>query len=168
MSDLQRWNDLTKEDRREAASGWCGTSRFAETLAGHRHFASIEEAHQIADRCLDAFADSDWLEAFASHPRLGDLKSLQMKFAGNRQWSADEQSGTESADPNLLRRLADLNEDYFRRFGHIFILNATGVTANQMVDAIGQRLGNSPRDERRVAAEHQRQITHLRIDKFFQ
>ena len=168
MDSLNHWNELSNAERREAARGWCGADRFSRTLGDHGPLACIEDAHRQADECFDSFTDQDWLEAFASHPRLGDVKSLQMKFVGNRQWSADEQSGTDAADPELLQRLAEWNEKYFQRFGHIFILKATGVTATQMVRAIEQRLTNSPEDERRIAADHQRQITHLRIDKFFQ
>ncbi|HJT16675.1 MAG TPA: 2-oxo-4-hydroxy-4-carboxy-5-ureidoimidazoline decarboxylase, partial [Thermoanaerobaculia bacterium] len=96
-------------------------------------------------------------EAFAAHPRIGEKpKSL---------WAAEEQSGTAAAPSDTMRALADINREYEKRFGHIFIVFATGKTADEMLAIARQRMQNPPDQELRIAAGEQLKITKLRLMK---
>ena len=99
----------------------------------------------------------DWREAFAAHPRIGE--------SPRTEWAREEQAGATSAPSDTMRALADVNREYERRFGHIFIVFATGKTADEMLAIARQRMQNSPEQELRTAAEQQLKITKLRLMK---
>lgn len=80
-------------------------------------------------------------------------------------WSRQEQAGAKGASPETLANLADANRDYEERFGHIFIVCASGKNAVEMLQLLESRLGNDPATELRIAAEEQRKITRLRLQK---
>lgn len=106
-----------------------------------------------------------WLEAFACHPKIGDLESLKMKFAGNRQWSSGEQAGMAGVEEDTLLRFAQANEEYEKRFGYIFIVCATGKSAAEMLAMLEDRLQNDPDTELAIASGEQKKITQLRLQK---
>ncbi|HQW00201.1 MAG TPA: 2-oxo-4-hydroxy-4-carboxy-5-ureidoimidazoline decarboxylase, partial [Bacteroidia bacterium] len=54
-----------------------------------------------------------------------------------------------------------------KKFGYIFIVCATGKSAQEMLELLKKRLPNSPEAELKIAAREQNKITHLRIDKLF-
>ncbi len=143
----------------------CGASAWCQAMLSMRPFGNPTRVHQCADAAFDSLTEADWIEAFGCHPKIGDLKSLQLKFAGNRQWSGSEQSGTAAADQRTIAELAKRNRDYESRFGYIFIVCATGKSAKQMLDLLIARLPNDRQTELRIAAAEQRKISHLRIDK---
>lgn len=118
-----------------------------------------------ADGAFDAMPREAWLEAFTSHPKIGDIKSLRMKFAGNKEWSGGEQAGIAEADETVFQRLATGNDDYEQRFGYLFIVCATGKSAAEMLSLLEARLPNDDATELRIAAGEQRKITHLRLAK---
>src|SRR5258708_29135766 len=101
--------------------------------------------------------EEDWSEGFAADPRIGEKKG--------GAWSSQEQSGTRSAPEQTMRELADANRAYEERFGHIYIVCATGKSAGEMLRLCVERLGNPPDVELRVAAEEQRKIMHSRFEK---
>jgi 2-oxo-4-hydroxy-4-carboxy-5-ureidoimidazoline decarboxylase len=107
----------------------------------------------------------DWLEAFAAHPKIGDLDALRAKFATTAAWAAGEQSGVAGAPEEVLCELAASNRLYEETFGYIFIVCATGKTAAEMLELLRQRLGNQPDAELAVAAAEQWKITRLRLEK---
>lgn len=82
-----------------------------------------------------------------------------------RTWAAGEQSGVERADEDVRHALVAVNREYERRFGYIYIVLATGKSAEEMLALANERLGNDPDVELRTAAEEQRKITRLRLDK---
>ncbi|MEM9295402.1 MAG: 2-oxo-4-hydroxy-4-carboxy-5-ureidoimidazoline decarboxylase [Planctomycetota bacterium] len=160
---------MPRSERVVAMLGCCGARAWAETMADAMAdaggSASAADLYAAGDRAFESLAEADWLEAFGAHPKLGDMDSLRMKFHGNAQWSAGEQAGAAAADEATLRNLADGNAAYEAKFGFIFILCASGLTAQQMLDALRDRLGNPREVELRNAAEQQRRITGLRLDK---
>lgn len=143
----------------------CGADWWCQRMLAERPLADLPALHLAADRVFDDMPKPAWLEAFASHPPIGDLESLKMKFAGNRQWSGAEQAGVSLADDATLLQLREANQAYLKRFGYIFIVCATGKTAAQMLELLQRRLGNDEDTEFREAAGQQRAITHLRLDK---
>jgi 2-oxo-4-hydroxy-4-carboxy-5-ureidoimidazoline decarboxylase len=136
----------------------CGSSRWASAMAVARPFARFDEMVQKGDEIWESLGKTDWLEAFAAHPRLGDLR----RASG---WSAAEQSGMQSADDKTKERLASLNQLYQRRFGYMFIVCATGRSPAEMLALLEARISNGPNAELRIAADEQRKITGLRLAK---
>jgi len=108
-------------------------------------------------------APDDWREAFSRHPRIGDSSSSARNTA--EHWSEREQARARSGSAATLAELAELNAEYEDRFGHVFLICATGKTADQILDIARERLNNDPETELRIAAEEQRLITHLRLRK---
>ena len=130
-----------------------------------------------ADRIWVTLTPADWREAFAAHPRIGEPDrasgAREAGGAGERpgvgrarsEWPAGEQAGMAAATDAVRERLATANREYEARFGFIYIVCATGKTADEMLDIVERRLTHSPGQELAVAAEQQRQITRLRLDK---
>jgi 2-oxo-4-hydroxy-4-carboxy-5-ureidoimidazoline decarboxylase len=143
----------------------CGSHRWAERMAARRPFASSAGLFDAADVIWADLGRDDWLEAFAAHPRIGDLDGLRKKFAATADWASHEQSGVAVANEDVLRRLADGNRRYEEQFGYIFIVCATGKTASEMLDILNARLTNTPDQELRIAAAEQAKITRLRLEK---
>ena len=158
-------NGLSAAEAQAVLLRCCGSTEWARRVAASRPWADGAALVEAADEALEALAEADVLEALASHPRIGDFQSLKMRYAGNREWSAGEQSGAAEADDETLRRLAAGNDAYERRFGYLFVVCATGKSAAEMLAILEARLQNVPADELRVAAGEQRKITHLRLAK---
>ena len=143
----------------------CGAHRWAEQVADRRPFSSPEALLAAADEAWAKMEREDILEAFTHHPKIGDVDSLRKKFASTAAWASGEQSGVNSAAEEVIRGLAEGNRRYEERFGYIFIVCATGKSAAEMLAILVGRLGNEPGRELAVAAEEQRKITAIRINK---
>jgi len=150
-------NGLPERAYRDALRRCCGSARWVEGMLARRPFADDAAVHAAAEELWWALAPADWLEAFAQHPRIGDLRA-----AG---WSRAEQAGVTGTEQDTLRRLADGNREYERRFGHVFLICATGLSATEMLGALDRRLRRDPGAELRTAAEEHAKITRLRLDK---
>jgi len=142
----------------------CGARRWATEMAGRRPFRSLDEIVDVSDRIWQALDETDWLEAFAAHPRIGASATAGEigKAGGAQTWSAQEQSGVGDGS---RRRFVELNRAYEERFHHIFIVCASGKSGAEMLDILERRMLNTPKDELREAAAQQRQITQLRLAK---
>lgn len=143
----------------------CGASAWVERMCAARPFRDRDALHAAADRAADALGPDDWQEAFAHHPRIGDVAALRERFAATAAWAGAEQSGAAAASEATLEALAEGNREYERRFGHIFIVCATGKSAGEMLELLRARIGNDPARELENAAREQRAITRLRLDK---
>jgi hydroxyisourate hydrolase len=177
--DLARLNALPSDAAAREFQQCCGSTRWANAMADARPFASVEALIRVADRAWAGLERQDWLEAFEAHPRIGaggaarSGGSSESGPAGGEdretrrdaKWSAAEQSGVASASQDVLARLAEANREYEARFGYIFIVCATGKTADEMLALVERRIGNLPDAELRIAAEEQRKITRLRLAK---
>lgn len=118
-----------------------------------------------ADEIWRALAPADWLEAFSHHPRIGERKSALSQSARATAWAAGEQSAVDQANDDTRAALAEANREYEDRFGYIYIVCATGKSAEEMVTLARERLRNDPDVELRLAAEEQRKITRIRLEK---
>jgi 2-oxo-4-hydroxy-4-carboxy-5-ureidoimidazoline decarboxylase len=125
-------------------------------LAG-RPYASDPQLYQAAERAWWALDRGDWLEAFAAHPRIGERST--------DAWSGGEQSAVTGAGADLHLALREENGAYERRFGHVYLVCATGRGAAELLADLKTRLGNEPATELRVAAGEQAKITRLRLEK---
>lgn len=128
-------------------------------------FQNKEELLAAAEEVWFKLLPNDWLEAFAHHPKIGDLNSLRAKFASTRQWAEGEQASVSTASEEVLRALAEGNAAYERKFGYIFIVCATGKSAEEMLAILQARLPNEHATELFLAAVEQSKITRIRLEK---
>ena len=160
---LDRLNALAEGEATSEFLRCCGSRSWAGRMTALRPFDSESALIEAADAAWAGLDDAGRLEAFAAHPRIGDLDSLRARFASTASWAAREQAGVSDADESILRALARGNRDYEARFGHIFIVCATGKTAGEMLALLRERLGNDPEAERAVASEEQAKIARIRL-----
>ena len=160
-------NSMPNDAAREALHKCCGCRRWAELMVERRPFANRFALMAAADEIWwgPGLAKIFWLEAFAAHPRIGDLQSLREKFASTADLCRGEQAGAADADENTFRELAAGNAAYEAKFGHIFIVCATGKSAAEMLAILRSRLNNDPETELLIAATEQAKITRLRLEK---
>ena len=123
----------------------------------------IEDAEEKWYECTE----EDWKEAFSHHPKIGDVDSIKKKFASTAEWATGEQCGVNDAAEKTLQELADGNKAYEEKFGYIFIVSATGKSAEEILSLLQSRLPNSPEEEIKIAVEEQGIITKIRLEKLF-
>ncbi len=159
-----RWlNALPAPAAQHELLACCGSSRWAQHMAARRPFSDLGDLLAASDLIWGDLDRSDLLEAFAAHPRIGE--SAVPAAGVGRGWSADEQAATGGAGREVLQGLVAANRAYEAKFGYIFIVSATGKSADEMLTLLRKRLDNSPEEEVEVAAEEQRSITSLRLEK---
>lgn len=157
MKGVAGLNALSREAAVKALLASCGSRAWAEAMADSRPFARGSDALAAADRIWRSLSGADWLEAFRAHPRIGQRASGT---------AAREQAGARAASAEVLEELAGANREYEERFGHIFIVCATGKTAEEMLAICRARLHNDAATELATAAEEQRQITRIRLERY--
>jgi allantoicase len=162
---LVRLNQMSVEDATTALQRCCGSSKWAAAVAMARPFEDVAAMLRVAERTWWSLAVEDHLEAFAAHARIGEAK---VPAAGDAAWSKGEQQAAAAASAETLAALAEANRAYESQLGFIFIVCATGRTADTMLADIRRRLANSRQVEVRTAAEEQAKITRLRLAKLVQ
>ena len=163
---LERLNSASAAVAEAELLKCCGSNGWAQTLAARRPFGDAPELFAAADEVWWNLGARDWLEAFAAHPRIGGReRAARAQHAQAEGWSEQEQSGARAAAQATLDELAQANRDYEEKFGHIFIVCATGRTADEMLALLRARLSNEPEAELRIAAAEQAKITRLRLEK---
>jgi OHCU decarboxylase len=165
MSALDRLNALAAEDAERELLTCCGSRAWARRVAAARPFRDAGALLEQADAAWWALDEADWREAFRSHPRIGERKAEAGQTGREQAWSAGEQAGMASAADATRDALAEGNRAYEARFGYIYIVCASGRSADEMLALLQARLANAPDAEIRVAAEEQRKITRLRLEK---
>jgi OHCU decarboxylase len=161
---LDQLNALPGEDATNSLLRCCGSTEWARRMVSRRPFRTPEDLESAADEVWRSLDGADWLEAFAAHPRIGE-REMPAAAAATSGWAVHEQSGAREATSETLARLATANREYEDRFGYRFIVCATGKNASEMLVMLEQRLPNNPDVELAVAAEEQRKITQLRLNK---
>lgn len=161
---LEFLNLMPESSARAALLECCGSSVWVERMLAARPFESVEALLAEADRAWLRLGREDRLEAFRAHPRIGEREGTAGSVQG-AAWSAGEQSGVLAAPEDVRADVAKANAEYERKFGHIFIVCATGTSAGEILARLRERLGNYPSVELDVAAEEQRKITRLRLEK---
>jgi len=146
----------------------CGSTAWAKRMTGLRPFSNSDELSSKADEIWWKLAEEDWLEAFRAHPKIGEKKAAAIQSSQAQQWSAQEQSESQKTAAETKAALADGNREYEERFGFIFIICATGKSAEEILEALNGRLHNDSKTELHIAAEEQRKITRLRLGKLLQ
>jgi 2-oxo-4-hydroxy-4-carboxy-5-ureidoimidazoline decarboxylase len=162
---LKRLNDQNERKAWDDLLTCCGASKWVAKVVAARPFINVESLTAASEAAFETLSRTDWLEAFSHHPKIGDIDSLRTKFASTSAWAGQEQSGTSVAQEETLQQLAEGNETYEQKFGFIFIICATGKSAEEMLKALRERVGNDADSELQNAAEQQKQITRLRLGK---
>jgi OHCU decarboxylase len=156
---------LPAAEAAELLRACCGASRWVEGMVARRPFATEDNLLLAADELWWSLGKADWLEAFAHHPRIGESRAAAGQNDRARDWSGREQAGMAEAARAVRDQLAAANAAYDERFGYICIICATGKSATELLEITQSRLSNSPGVELRIAAEEQRKITRLRLEK---
>jgi OHCU decarboxylase len=165
VHDLDWLNALPSEAARTELLKCCGSTRWAATLTERRPFAHLDQLLAQADDVWWALDQRDWLEAFRSHPKIGEKKAAASVATQSQQWSAEEQQGVARAGEKAVEKLARLNRAYEEKFDFIFIVCATGKSTDEILALLETRLENEPAAELRSAAAEQAKITDLRLRK---
>jgi 2-oxo-4-hydroxy-4-carboxy-5-ureidoimidazoline decarboxylase len=168
MDALSRLNALAQGEARDALRRCCGATRWLEAMVAGRPYAGREALFAAAERAWWSLAREDWLEAFRQHPKIGDADALRTRFPTTAAWAASEQGGVRAAGEATLDSLGDGNRSYQARFGYIFIVCASGKSAEELLGLLRARLGNAPDDELRVAAFEHAKITRIRLEKLLE
>jgi OHCU decarboxylase len=150
---------------RELLANCCAARAWVDGMFALRPFADDKAVIDAAYDVGETLSDDDWLEALAAHPMIGDVESLRQKYASTKAWAASEQAGVAGAHEATLQELAERNREYLRRFGFIYIVCATGKSAEQMLTILRTRIDNCREEELQTAAEEQMKITELRLRK---
>jgi 2-oxo-4-hydroxy-4-carboxy-5-ureidoimidazoline decarboxylase len=163
MARLRELNEAPEADVRAILFRACGSSRWVDRMMARRPFATDARLLFAARNEWFGLTEADWLEAFSHHPRIGDRSALESRFPKTHDLSAKEQAGVGAAHEDVLTALADGNNAYVEKFGFIFIVCATGKSAEEMLDLLRERLTHDRANELRIAAEEQAKITALRL-----
>jgi OHCU decarboxylase len=162
---LDALNAMIPDDATATLSACCGSSRWVAGVIARRPFETIDDLLDASDDVWWLLGPDDWQEAFAHHPRIGEQASATQQGERARTWSTNEQSSVTQADASTRAELAQVNKDYEQRFGFIYIVCASGKSPAELLDIARERMHNSRDAELRVAAEEQRKITRLRLEK---
>ena len=163
---LKEFNSLEREAAKSELLKCCGSQTWASLMIDNFPFASDEELHnKAATLWYEECKEEDWLEAFQHHPKIGDVKSLHEKFSSTKQWAGAEQGNVERANTEIIQELSSGNKEYEDKFGFIFIVSATGKSAEEMLAILKDRLINDYDEEIQLAMQEQNKITQLRLKK---
>ncbi len=143
----------------------CGSRKWARGMVDARMHRSVSDLVETAGQVWWSLEPHDWLEAFRSHPKIGEKKAAAATAIEAQQWSVAEQAGVNNSAEQTLDELARLNREYEKKFGYIFIVCASGKTSEEMLAILRSRLENDAEDELRIAAGEQAKITELRLKK---
>ena len=143
----------------------CTSERWVQRMVKMQPYASRQQLMEAAEENWHGLSEEDYLQAFAGHPKIGDVNSLQEKYRNTAGLASAEQSAVGSASDEALHELARLNNEYEQRFGFIFIVCATGKSAQEMLELLKKRIVNQRQRELRNAAAEQLKITLLRLNK---
>jgi 2-oxo-4-hydroxy-4-carboxy-5-ureidoimidazoline decarboxylase len=162
---LHELNTLTVPQLKEELMKCCGSSAWVNKMLPFFPADDLVELLEDAEEQWYKCSEEDWKEAFAHHPKIGDVEALKKKFASTAKWAAGEQSGVNTASQQAIEALAKGNEEYEKKFGYIFIVCASGKSAGEMLETLQARLKNDPKDEIEIAGDEQNKITKLRLEK---
>ena len=165
---LASWNLLSTGDAISTILPCCGSRAWAQGVAARRPLADEDALLAASNETWRSLAQSDWMEAFQSHPRIGESRAQQSSSAQSSAWSTQEQRQVADADAAVKAALADANRQYEQSFNRTFIVCATGRSAQEILGILLRRLNNDAETELHEAAEQQRQLTEIRLRKWLQ
>ena len=169
MSDvLARWNFLSVAAAVDEILPCCGSRAWADGMVGQRPLPDEAALLAASDKTWHSLAESDWLEAFRSHSRIGESQAPKAASQRSAAWSAQEQRNVAGAGDSIKIALAEGNREYERKFSRIFIVCATGKSPAEILKILQRRMKNDESIELQEASEQQRQITQIRLKRWLQ
>jgi 2-oxo-4-hydroxy-4-carboxy-5-ureidoimidazoline decarboxylase len=170
---VRRISDLPDGEAGAALRACCASARWVTRMLSQRPFRDAADVLDSGERIWWELGREDWLEAFAAHPRIGEKTGDggtggRGDSAHGAGWAAQEQARVSDASADMKARLAQANRDYEAKFGWIYLVCATGKSAEEMLAFAQQRMANAPDAELRVAAAEQAKITALRLGKLLE
>jgi 2-oxo-4-hydroxy-4-carboxy-5-ureidoimidazoline decarboxylase len=163
---LERWNRLSAEEAEQEILACCGSKGWARAVAAQRPLKDEASLVAVADETWWNLGTADWVEAFDTHPRIGERKAPLFASAQSVTWSAQEQRNVAAAGDAIQLALAEGNREYERRFNRVLIVCVTGKSAPEILEILQRRLRNDDATELRESAEEQRKITYIRLKKW--
>jgi 2-oxo-4-hydroxy-4-carboxy-5-ureidoimidazoline decarboxylase len=155
MEPWRRLDLAAPDEARAMLTGCCGSTRWVDAMLARRPYGSADDLLLAAASIWASLEEPDWREAFSHHPKIGEKRLSSL--------SRREQAGVAEASASTLQALEEGNRDYEAKFGYIFIVCATGLSAESMLNMLRERLRNDPAAEIRIAAGEQAKITALRL-----
>ncbi|MER5741649.1 2-oxo-4-hydroxy-4-carboxy-5-ureidoimidazoline decarboxylase [Streptomyces sp. NPDC002225] len=155
---LARFNTLADDEATTTLHEVCASAAWGRAILSRRPYASAEALLLASDAATAALGERDLAEAMAAHPPIGRPKPQDPT-------SSREQRGMADATEELKAEMLELNLAYQERFGHVFLICATGATGEQMRDAVKSRIGNSPEQERGIVRTELGKINRIRLTR---
>lgn len=162
---LHELNLLPQEDLKTELFKCCGSKNWVNKMLPFFPADDMVELLYDAEDQWYECTETDWLEAFTHHPKIGEIESLSKEYASTAQSAISEQSAVTVASSQTIEALAKANASYVSKFGFIFIVCATGKSAEEMLQLLHDRLFNTITEEIKIAMDEQNKITQLRIQK---
>jgi len=163
---LAQWNRLPLEEAAKEIFSCCGSQAWAKEMAARRPFPDVTTLIAACDETWSNLTATDWIEAFRSHPRIGESHAAKSASLQSVNWSAQEQRNVDAAGEGIKIALAEANQEYEQRFRHIFIVCAAGKSAREILEILRRRLQHDEHTELCEAAEQQQLIMHIRVKKW--
>src|SRR5437867_12513694 len=162
---IKRLNQLSADRAEAEFLKCCGSTRWAKQMTEARPFTNIDELFSRADEIWWSLSTDDWLEAFRTHPKIGEKKAATAQSPEARNWSAQEQSQSQQAAAETKSALAEGNRKYEERVRFIFIVCATGKSSEEILSILNCRMPNERETELKISAGELRMIIYMRIEK---
>ncbi|MXM63940.1 2-oxo-4-hydroxy-4-carboxy-5-ureidoimidazoline decarboxylase [Streptomyces sp. HUCO-GS316] len=153
---LARFNDLEEHTALAVLHEACASTAWGKRLIAARPYTTADDLYAASDAAMAALTAEDLAEAMAGHPPIGRPRPGDPA-------SAREQRGMAGASDELKAEMLELNLAYQEKFGHVFLICATGRTGEQMCDAAKERIGNSPEQERETVRTELGRINRIRL-----
>jgi allantoicase len=161
-----RWlNSVPATQAGQLLASCCASRAWVERIAAGRQYTDLDALLGASDRAIRELGRDDLAEALSAHPRIGQRPEGASTEA---DWSRQEQASVGEADAEVLAALEEGNRAYEQRFGHVFLIRASGRSAEELLAALRQRLANDPDTEWGEVAEELREITRLRLERLLQ
>jgi len=167
MTRIAALDDALPGDAAALLRSCCGAEQWVHAMVGERPFETLDTLLAVAEEQWWALTPADWLEAFAHHPRIGERTGARAQDERGAAWSAEEQAGASAASDDVRLALAHANVAYEAKFGYVYIVCAAGKRGDELAALAIERLSNDEDTELHVAAEEQRKITRLRLERLF-
>jgi 2-oxo-4-hydroxy-4-carboxy-5-ureidoimidazoline decarboxylase len=161
---MAAFNHLPADRARAELLSCCASPAWAEQMMAARPYRSIDDVMSLNNRTVAGLSGAELDAALAGHPRIGERAAT----ADKRDWSSQEQAGVGDAAEDVRRALADGNRDYERRFGHVYLVSASGRTADEMLTLLHRRLANDPATEWAVVRDELAKINRIRLTKLLE
>lgn len=157
---LQAFNDLPASEAVRTLLACCASPAWAQVVAAERPYASADELYDAADRALAGLGQRELDAALTGHPRIGERPQ-----GAGEAWSRQEQAGLDAAQSTTLAAIAEGNRLYENRFGHVYLVCASGRSAEELLAILRSRLRNDASTERRVVREELAKINRIRLER---